>query len=102
MGLICHLAMCRFLLSIVGKYFIFQMLYSAYIYSVLADAAGGELFCGVVFLGGPPKAVINVLTAYLVSVGLSTADLSCEIAQGRACQLRICSGSLPAINKTNF
>lgn len=68
----------------------------------LVDAAGGGLFHGVGFLGGPPKAVINVRTAYLVSVGLSAADLSCKIAPSRACRLGICSRILSTIDKTNF
>lgn len=42
------------------------------------------MFSGVVFLGGPSKAVIKVRTAGLVSVGLSSTDLSHKIAAARA------------------
>lgn len=51
------------------------------------------MFSGVVFLGGPSKAVISVCTAGLVSVGLSATDLSCKIAPARACGQGAVQGS---------
>lgn len=69
---------------------------------LLAGAAGEEVFNGVVFLGGPSKAVINVHTADLVSVGLSATDLSCKIAPARVCGQGAVQGSCIQLVKLTF
>lgn len=60
------------------------------------------MFNRIVLLGGPSKAVINIRTAGLVSVGLSGTDLSCKIAAARACGQGAVQGSRIQLIKLTF
>lgn len=103
MSLVFLFAIHRFLLEIVCKDLIFQAVYLLCIFPVyIAGATGGEVFYGVVFLGGPSKAVINVHTAGLGSVGLSATDLSCKIAAARVCGQGAVQGSCIRLIKLTF